>query len=128
MFPPHIDLGICPLCKGSGFRKDSDFNREECICEETGNKYFLYEPLPKENFIGTGCKGYIKMDYQDKTLLDKLKEYMDYGRINHEGIAYDLYINAINRLEPFYSLKDYNLDHYDLPPLEDPIFPFKRNH
>ena len=123
LVPPHIDLGICPLCKGAGFRKDSDFNKEECICEETGQKYYLYEPSPN---MFSNCRGYIKMEYQDKTLLDKLQPHMQYGRINHEGIAYDLYINAINRLEPFYSLKDYNLNNYDLPPLEDPIFPFRR--
>ena len=121
MFPPHNDLGICPLCKGSGFRKDSDFNKEDCICEETGNKYFLYEPDP--NLLERVT---IKIDYSDKTLFDKLTNYMDYGIIYWDGKPYDIYINAINRLEPFYSLKDYNLDNYVLPPLEDPIFPFKR--
>ena len=42
MFPPKINLGTCPLCKGNGFRKDSDFTKLECICEETGNNYFIH--------------------------------------------------------------------------------------
>ena len=123
MIPPKIDLGICPLCKGSGFRKESDFTKIDCICEETGNKYFLYSPERNRTFTG---KEYIKIDYVDKSLFDKVKLYMKDERIYYYGKPLTLYINSLNRLEPFYSTKDYNLSNYELPPLEDPIFPFHR--
>ena len=63
MFPPRIELGICPLCKGSGFKKESDFTRTDCICEETGNKYFYYELEADRAYFGPPLHS--KVDYQD---------------------------------------------------------------
>lgn len=125
MFPRKQDLGICPLCKGAGIRKDSDFTKLECICDETGNKYFTYIPNPNKVNLAGGVDWFI-VDYQDKTLLDKITKYFDYGQVRYEGYTHSIYVNSLYRLEPFYSLKDYNLDHYDFPPLEDPLFPFRR--
>lgn len=124
MFPPKIDLGICPLCKGSGYKKDSDFTKIDCRCEETGNKYFLYELESKRNYFGPTL--YNKIDYQDKSLFDKIKEHMAYGQVHYDGKFQMLYINDLHRIEPFYTLNDYNLNHYHFPPLEDPLFPFPR--
>ena len=123
LISPKIDLELCPLCKGSGFRKDSDFTKIDCICEETGNKYFLFE-LDKNQF--DNGRGFIKIDYQDRTLYSKIEEYLESGVVYHDGHHFDLYINSLHRIEPFYSLKDYNLKNYHFPPLEDPLFPFKR--
>ena len=131
MIPPKIDLGLCPLCKGSGFRKDSDFTKTDCICDETGNKFFLFEPdkdkknfdLINDNLIGRYC---IKIDYKDKWLFDKIKYHFDYGVVYFEGHLKELYINSLNRIEPFYSLNNYRLSEFEFPPLEDPLFPFKR--
>lgn len=131
MFPPKINLGICPVCKGSGYRYDSDFTKTECICEETGNKFFLYEPDPnKRRFekIEQGLIGreYIKIDYKDKWLYEKIKHHLSFGICHYNGELKYLYINSYNRIEPFYSLGDYLFTNYSFPPLEDPLFPFKR--
>ena len=124
MIPPHTDLGLCPLCKGAGFKKESDFTRTDCICEETGNKYFLHKLETTRAYFGQDY--YTKVDYQDKSLLDKIIDHMAYGQVNYDGKPYTLYINDSHRLEPFYTLNDYNLSHYSFPPLEDPLFPFPR--
>jgi hypothetical protein len=124
MIPPHIDLGLCPLCKGTGFKKESDFTRTDCICEETGNKYFLYKL--ESTRLHFGPDQYQKVDYQDKSLLDKIIDHMAYGQVNYNGEPQILHINNLNRLEPFYTLNDYNLNHYSFPPLVDPLFPFPR--
>lgn len=125
-FPQKQDLGICPLCKGAGTRKDSDFTRLECICEETGNKYFTYIPNPNKVNLAGGVDWFI-VDYQDKTLLDKISKYFEYGRVTYQnGHQHNIFINSLARIEPFYTLKDYNLNHYDFPPIEDPLFPFHR--
>ena len=124
MFPPRIELGICPLCNGSGFKKESDFTRTDCICEETGNKYFYYELEPDRTYFGPQMHS--KVDYQDKSLLDKIKEHMKYGQVHYDGIPHMLYINDLHRLEPFYTLNDYNLTHYTFPPKVDPLLPFPR--
>ena len=124
MIPPHADLGLCPLCKGTGFKKESDFTRTDCICEETGNKYFKYEL--ESNRLHFGQDYYCKVEYQDKSLLDKISEHMAFGQVNYNGHPHTLYVNRVNRLEPFYTLNDYNLSHYSFPPLEDPLFPFPR--
>ena len=124
MIPPHVDLGLCPLCKGAGFKKESDFTKTDCICEETGNKYFLYKLESNRLHFGQDC--YCKVEYQDKSLLDKISEHMAYGQVNYGGKPYTLYINDSHRLEPFYTLNDYNLKHYSFPPLVDPLFPLPR--
>ena len=124
MIPQHTDLGLCPLCKGTGFKKESDFTKTDCICEETGNKYFLYKL--ESNRSNFGQDYYCKVEYQDKSLLDKISEHMVFGQVNYDGKPYTLYINDAHRLEPFYTLNDYNLRHYSFPPLEDPLFPFPR--
>ena len=124
MIPPHVDLGLCPLCKGAGFKKESDFTKTDCICEETGNKYFLYKLESNRLQFGQDC--YCKVDYQDKSLLDKIIKHMAYGQVNYGGKPQILYINSLHRLEPFYTLNDYNLSHYSFPPLEDPLFPLPR--
>ena len=131
MFPPKIDLGICNICKGAGLRKDSDYTNIDCICNGTGNKFFLYEPNKEKRIfdkINEGLIGreYIKIDYKDKWLFDKIKYRLEFGMCHYYGEYRELYINSLNRLEPFYSNNDYNLLHYSFPPLEDPLFPFKR--
>ena len=124
MIPPHADLGLCPLCKGTGFKKESDFTRTDCICEETGNKYFLHKLETTRAYFGQDY--YTKVDYQDKSLLDKIIDHMAYGQVNYNGKPYTLHINSLHRLEPFYTLNDYKLSHYSFPPLEDPLFPLPR--
>ena len=124
MIPPHTDLGLCPLCKGTGFKKESDFTKTDCICEETGNKYFLYKLETTRAYFGQDY--YTKVDYQDKSLLYKIIDHMAYGQVNYNGKPYTLHINSLHRLEPFYTLNDYNLSHYSFPPLEDPLFPLPR--
>ena len=124
MIPPHADLELCPLCKGAGFKKESDFTRTDCICEETGNKYFLHKLETTRAYFGQDY--YTKVDYQDKSLLDKIIDHMAYGQVNYNGKPYTLHINSLHRLEPFYTLNDYNLSHYSFPPLEDPLFPLPR--
>lgn len=125
MIPPHTDLGLCPLCKGTGFKKESDFTKTDCICEETGNKYFLHKLETTRAYFGQDY--YTKVDYQDKSLLDKIIDHMAYGQVNYGGKPQILYINSLHRLEPFYTLNDYNLSHYSFPPLEDPLFPLPRH-
>ena len=124
MIQPHTDLGLCPLCKGTGFKKESDFTKTDCICEETGNKYILHKLETTRAYFGQDY--YTKVDYQDKSLLDKIIDHMAYGQVNYNGKPYTLHINSLHRLEPFYTLNDYNLSHYSFPPLEDPLFPFPR--
>ena len=124
MIPPHTDLELCPLCKGTGFKKESDFTRTDCICEETGNKYFLHKLETTRAYFGQDY--YTKVDYQDKSLLDKIIDRMAYGQVNYNGKPYTLHINSLHRLEPFYTLNDYKLSHYSFPPLEDPLFPLPR--
>ena len=124
MIPPHTDLGLCPLCKGAGFKKESDFTKTDCICEETGNKYFLHKLETTRAYFGQDY--YTKVDYQDKSLLDKIIDHMAYGQVNYNGKPYTLHINSLHRLEPFYTLNDYKLSHYSFPPLEDPLFPLPR--
>ncbi len=124
MIPPHTDLGLCPLCKGTGFKKESDFTKTDCICEETGNKYFLHKLETTRAYFGQDY--YTKVDYQDKSLLDKIIDHMAYGQVNYNGKPYTLHINSLHRLEPFYTLNDYKLSHYSFPPLEDPLFPLPR--
>lgn len=131
MFPTKIDLGLCPICKGSGFKKEADYSRSECICEETGNKFFLFEPDKTKRIfdrLDDGLIGicYIRIDYKDKLLFDRIKYHFEFGICHYNGILKTLYINGLHRIEPFYSLKDYNLNNYNFPPLEDPLFPFKR--
>lgn len=125
MIPQHTDLGLCPLCKGTGFKKESDFTKTDCICEETGNKYFLHKLETTRAYFGQDY--YTKVDYQDKSLLDKIIDHMAYGQVNYGGKPQILYINSLHRLEPFYTLNDYNLSHYSFPPLEDPLFPLPRH-
>ena len=124
MIPQHTDLGLCPLCKGAGFKKESDFTRTDCICEETGNKYFLHKLESNPTHFGQDY--YCKVEYQDKSLLDKIIDHMAYGQVNYDGKPYTLHINSLHRLEPFYTLNDYNLSHYSFPPLVDPLFPLPR--
>lgn len=124
MIPQKHELGLCPLCKGSGFRKESDFTKTDCICEETGNKYFIFVPTP--NKLTNNFSAWFIVDYQDKTLIDKIHKHFDYGKVRYQGYEHTLYINGLYRLEPFYALKDYNLDHYEFPPTDDPLFPFER--
>ena len=124
MIPPHTDLGLCPLCKGTGFKKESDFTKTDCICEETGNKYFLHKLETTRAYFGQDY--YTKVDYQDKSLLDKIIDHMAYGQVNYNGKPYTLHINSLHRLEPFYTLNDYKLSHYSFPPLEVPLFPLPR--
>ena len=125
MFPPKINFGLCPHCRGSGYKKDSDFTRLDCICEETGNKYFEVN----HPYFCTGVNDLDLLSYEDKSIYDKLIE-MDYFRLwdciqyNEDGLDHIIYINATNRLEPFYSLKDWNLNNYNLKPVENPLFPF----
>lgn len=131
MFLRKIDLGLCPVCKGAGHRRDSDFTKIDCICEETGNKYFLFEPDKSRRIFdklneGLIGKEYIKIDYKDKWLFDKIKYHLEFGMCHYKGKYQILYINNIHRLEPFYEFQDYNLNNYSFPPLEDPLFPFKR--
>lgn len=123
--PQKHDLGICSLCKGAGTRKDSDFTRLDCICEETGNKYFIFVSNPNK-VNSAGGQDWFIVDYQDKTLLDKITKHFENGKVRYNGYEHPIYINGLYRLEPFYSLKDYHLDNYDFPPLEDPLFPFPR--
>ena len=122
MFPPIPDLGLCPLCKGLGFKRESDFTKIDCICEETGNKFFQYKFEPNNPF-----SSYIKVSYTDKTLFDKIKDHLAYGVVYYKGTLHNLYINSSNRIEPFYSLDDYHFNNYHFPPLEDPLFPFDRH-
>lgn len=126
MFPPKINLGTCPLCKGNGFRKDSDFTKLECICEETGNNYFI--PSIFNSFFNNDTN-LILLDYKDRWLYNILEEYL---KIENEidcpdGIRHRIYINNKNRLEPFYTYNNYDLkNHYRLIPVENPLFPFER--
>ena len=124
MIPQHTDLGLCPLCKGTGFKKESDFTKTDCICEDTVNKYFLHKLETTRAYFGQDY--YTKVDYQDKSLLDKIIDHMAYGQVNYNGKPYTLHINSLHRLEPFYTLNDYKLSHYSFPPLEDPLFPLPR--
>lgn len=130
MFPSVINYGVCPYCKGQGFKKDSDFTKLECICEETGNKYFE----PEDSYFQTindPLRELILLNYEDKVNYDKLIslnyfKLWDIIQYNIDGLEHPIYINANNRLEPFYSLKDSNINNYTLKPVEDPLFPFVR--
>ena len=131
MFPPLIDYGTCQHCKGSGFKKDSDFTKLDCICEETGNKLFEVEEVyfHSSKLIFNG--DLVLLNYEDKINYDKLVnikyfKLWDTIQYNEDGLDHHIYINANNRLEPFYSLNDSNINNYTLKPVEDPLFPFIR--